>query len=94
MHSFGGTITPVGSELSEPIIYFYNDPEKDHRPQFYTNTTDGKKYVKLFNHDTPIISLPGVNNRDGRVTIRQGDPYPFSILSYEIDFEPETGGGR
>ena len=94
MHSFGGVITPVGSELSEPIIYFYNDPENDHRPQFYTNTTDGKRYVKLFNHDTPIISLPGVNNRDGRVTIRQGDPYPFSILSYEIDFEPETGGGR
>ena len=94
MHSFGGAITPVGSELSEPIIYFYNDPENDHRAQFYTNTTDGKRYMKLFNHDTPIISLPGVNNRDGRVTIRQGDPYPFSILSYEIDFEPETGGFR
>lgn len=92
MHSFGGVITPVGSELSEPIIYFYNDPENDHRAQFYTNTTDGKRYVKLFNHNTPIISLPGVNNKDGRVTISQSDPFPFSVLSYEIDFEPETGG--
>ena len=95
MHSFGGRITPVGSELSEPIIYFYNDPENDHRVQFYVDETSGnKKMVRLFNHDTPMISLPGVNNRDGRVTISQGDPYPFSILSYEIDFEPETGGFR
>lgn len=94
MHSFGGTITPVGSKLSEPIIYFYNDPENDHRPQFYTDAADGKRHVRLFNHNTPIIALPGVNNRDGRVTISQGDPFPFSVLSYEIDFEPETGGYR
>ena len=94
MHSFGGKITPVGSELSEPIQYFYNDPQNDHRAQFYVDETDEKKHVRLFNHNTPIIALPGVNNRDGRVTISQGDPYPFSLLSYEIDFEPETGGFR
>ena len=94
MHSFGGKITPVGSDLSEPIEYFYNDPQNDHRAQFYTDDTDGKKYVRLFNHNTAMMSLPGVNNRDGRVTISQDDPYPFSLLSYEIDFEPETGGYR
>ena len=94
MHSFGGKITPVGSDLSEPIKYFYNDPQNDHRAQFYTDETDGKKYVRLFNHNTAMMSLPGVNNRDGRVTISQDDPYPFSLLSYEIDFEPETGGYR
>ena len=92
MHSFGGKITPEGSSLSEPIQYFYNDPENDHRAQFYEK--NGKKMVRLFNHNTPIMALPGVNNRDGRVTISQDDPYPFSILSYEIDFEPETGGFR
>ena len=94
MHSFGGKITPVGSDLSEPIQYFYNDPQNDHRAQFYTDETDGKKYVRLFNHNTAMMSLPGVNNSDGRVTISQDDPYPFSLLSYEIDFEPETGGYR
>ena len=56
--------------------------------------TDEKKHIRLFNHNTPIIALPGVNNRDGRVTISQDDPYPFSLLSYELDFEPETGGFR
>ena len=94
MHSFGGKITPVGSSLSEPIQYFYNDPQNDHRAQFYVDDTSGKKHVRLFNHDTPTIALPGVNNRDGRVTISQDDPYPFSLLSYELDFEPETGGFR
>lgn len=94
MHSFGGKITPVGSSLSEPIQYFYNDPQNDHRAQFYVDETSGKKHVRLFNHNTPIIALPGVNNRDGRVTISQDDPYPFSLLSYELDFEPETGGYR
>lgn len=88
MHSFGGKITPAGSDLSEPIQYFYNDPQNDHRAQFCNGV------VKLHNHNTPIMALPGVNNRDGRVTISQNDPYPFSILSYEIDFEPETGGYR
>ena len=94
MHSFGGKITPVGADLSEPIQYFYNDPQNDHRAQFYVDETDEKKHVRLFNHNTPIIALPGVNNRDGRVTISQDDPYPFSLLSYELDFEPETGGFR
>ena len=94
MHSFGGKVTPVGSDISEPIQYFYNDPQNDHRAQFYTDEASGKKCVRLFNHNTAIMSLPGVNNRDGRVTISQNDPYPFSLLSYELDFEPETGGYR
>ena len=94
MHSFGGKITPVGSDIPEPIQYFYNDPQNDHRAQFYVDETSGKRHVRLFNHNTPIIALPGVNNRDGRVTISQDDPYPFSLLSYELDFEPETGGFR
>jgi hypothetical protein len=93
MHSFGGKVTPVGSNLSEPVQYFYNDPQNDHRPVFYDGE-DGNKRVRLFNHDTAMMSLPGVNNRDGRVTISQDDPYPFSLLSYELDFEPETGGFR
>lgn len=94
MHSFGGKIAPVGSDIPEPIQYFYNDPQNDHRAQFYVDDTSGNRHVRLFNHNTPIIALPGVNNRDGRVTISQDDPYPFSLLSYEIDFEPETGGFR
>ena len=56
----------------------------------------GHKYDKVFVQQlSPVMmSLPGVNNRDGRVTISQDVPYPFSLLSYEIDFEPETGGYR
>lgn len=89
MHSFGGEVIPVGADTAEPIQYFYNDPENDHRAQF-----DGEGGITLFNHDTTVMALPGVNNRDGRVTVRQGDIFPFSVLSYEIDFEPETGGVR
>ena len=89
MHSFGGEVVPVGADTPEPIQYFYNDPQNDHRAQF-----DGEGGVTLFNHDTNVMSLPGVNNRDGRVTVRQGDVFPFSVLSYELDFEPETGGVR
>ena len=89
MHSFGGRVRPIGAGESEPIVYFYNDPENDHRMTF-----DGEGNVTLHNHDTHMMSLPGVNNRDGRVTVRQGEPYPFSVLSYEIDFETETGGPR
>lgn len=88
MLSHGGTVKAVGSKFAEPIQYFYNDPENDHRAKF----KDGK--VTLFNHDTNIIALSGVNNRDGRVEIVQKEPYPFSVLAYEIDFEPETGGYR
>lgn len=88
MHSFGGKVKPVGAHLYEPIQYFYNDPENDHRTVF----KDGN--VTLHNHDTIMMSLCGVNNRDGRVTVVQDEPYPFSVLSYEIDFEPETGGPR
>lgn len=87
MNSYGGVITPVGSQFGEAIQYCYNDPENDHRPVFGGGT------LKLACHDTNIMSLSGVNNRDGRVKISQADPWPFSILSYEIDFEPETGGG-
>jgi len=89
MHSFGGSVRPVGASTDEPIQYFYNDPENDHRPQF-----DGAGGVTLFNHDTTVMALPGVNNRDGRIELKQGDPYPFSVLSYELDFEQETGGPR
>lgn len=88
MHSFGGKVRPIGSGESEPVVYFYNDPENDHRMTF-----DGMGNVTLHNHDTHMMSLPGVNNRDGRVSILQDDPYPFSLLSYEIDFETENGGG-
>jgi hypothetical protein len=56
-------------------------------------TFDGEGNVTLHNHDTHMMSLPGVNNRDGRVSILQDDPYPFSLMSYEIDFETENGGG-
>ena len=77
-----------------PVKRNGSDPQNDHRAQFYVDETSGNRHVRLFNHNTPIMALPGVNNRDGRVTISQDDPYPFSLLSYEIDFEPETGGYR
>ena len=82
--SYGGKVTPVGAKDSEPLCYYYNDPENDHRPVF----KDGK--LQMFCHDTPIMALPGVNVRDGRVSITQDDPYPFSLLSYEIDYENES----
>lgn len=88
MSSYGGEIRAIGSKYWEPIPYFYNDPENDHRAVFNNGV------MNLFNHDTNMISLPEANTRDGRVEIRQRDPYPFSILSYEIDIEPETGGFR
>ena len=90
MHSYGGEVIPVGADVAEPIRYFYNDPQNDHRAEFGGTGSA----VTLHNHDTIIMALPGVNNRDGRVTVRQGEPYPFSVLSYEIDFETETGGPR
>lgn len=90
MHSYGGEVIPVGADVAEPIRYFYNDPQNDHRAEFGGTGSA----VTLHNHDTIVMALPGVNNRDGRVTVRQGEPYPFSVLSYEIDFETETGGPR
>lgn len=84
MHSYGGEIKPNGSSFYEPIQYFNNDPENDHRAMF----VDGD--VRLYNHNTNIMALPGANNRDGRVKVKQSDPYPFSVLSYEIELEPES----
>lgn len=88
MGSVGGVVTPVGSKLPEPIPYHYNDPENDHRAVF----GDGR--VKLFNHDTNLMPVSGINTRDGRVTISQDDAFPFAVLSYEIDFDTENGGRR
>lgn len=88
MSSYGGEVRAIGSKYWEPVQYFYNDPENDHRAVF----KDG--VLNLFDHDTNMMSLPEANTRDGRVEIVQRDPYPFSVLSYEIDIEPETGGFR
>lgn len=86
MSAFGGKVKAVGTDYYEAIPYFYNDPQGDHRPVF----ENGR--LKLFDHDTNMMSLPNANTRDGRIELVQGDAYPFSLLSYEIDFEPETGG--
>lgn len=88
MYSFGGTVCPVGSKHPEPIPYFYNDPENDHRPRF----ENGR--LTLFNHDTNMISLSSANVRDGRISVKQCDPYPFTCLMFETDIEVETGGYR
>ena len=88
MYSFGGTVCPVGSKHPEPIPYFYNDPENDHRPKF----ENGR--LMLFNHDTNMISLSSANVRDGRISVKQSDPYPFTCLMFETDIEVETGGYR
>lgn len=88
MHSYGGKVKAVGSKHWEDIQYMYDDPENDHRAVF----ADGK--ITLFNHDTNMMSLAGANTRDGRVEVTQSNPYPFTLLSYEIDIEPETGGYR
>lgn len=86
MSAFGGKVKAHGTQEYENIPYYYNDPQNDHRPVF------GGGVLKLFDHDTNMMSLPNANTRDGRVELVQGDAYPFSLLSYEIDLEPETGG--
>ena len=87
--SYGGTVKSYGfgtSRLrSEPIRY-NDDPEND------CSATFGNGIAKFFACDCPNVKPEGMNTRDGRVLIKQSDPWCFSILMYELDVEPETGG--
>lgn len=40
------------------------------------------------------VVLSGDNNRDGRITVEQDEPWPFQILLLEIDAEAEEGDMR
>ena len=37
------------------------------------------------------VVLNGSNNRDGRITVKQNEPWPFQLLLLEQDFEVEEG---
>lgn len=70
----------------EPIRYDDN-PSNDCSAEF-----GGDGTVVFHECDCPNVKPDGMNTRDGRVYIRQGDPWPFGILMYELDIEPENGG--
>ena len=82
MCSANGKVRAVGCDAYDQIPYIYNDGTNN-TPSFSGGN------LTLKNNDTHIIPLKGVNNRDGRVEVCADSPYPFTMLSYEIDFELE-----
>jgi len=65
------------------------------------DSTGGEIFaVGMSDRPTPIeadrdgdadLVLAGTNNRDGRVTVRQADPWPFQLTLLELDVEAEEG---
>ena len=87
--SVGGTIRSwnFGAEdaREEPIRY-------DDNPANDCSAVFGDGTVVLHECDCPNVKPDGLNTRDGRIYIKQSDPWPFGILMYELDIEPEVGG--
>ena len=87
MCSANGKVRAVGCDSYDQIPYSYNDGTNN-TPLFSGGN------LTLKNNDTHIIPVKGVNNRDGRVEVCADSPYPFTMLSYEIDFELEEATQR
>ena len=89
MPSFGGTIHSFdfdrGDIRPEPIRYDDN-PSNDCSPKFENGVAEFKAC------DCANVKPEGLNTRDGRVVVKQGDAWPFGVLMYEIDIETENGG--
>lgn len=89
MPSFGGTIRSFdfdrGDIRPEPIRYDDN-PSNDCSPKFENGVAEFKAC------DCANVKPEGLNTRDGRVVVKQGDAWPFGVLMYEIDIETENGG--
>jgi hypothetical protein len=76
--SFGGCIKAAVDEGDGEAIRYGHDEM----------TVSGGK-VRLKNHDCDNIKPRGANNRDGRITVTQGDPWPFAIMAIETDYDVE-----
>lgn len=88
--SYGGTVRSWNfgkTDGHEERIRYDDNPANDCSAEF-----GGDGTAKFHECDCPNVKPDGMNTRDGRVYIRQGDPWPFGILMYELDIEPETGG--
>lgn len=72
--------------LRDEAIRYDDNPAMDCKASF----GDGRVVMKMC--DCPNVKPEGMNTRDGRVKIWQDEPWPFRLLMYEIDIEPETGG--
>lgn len=88
--SYGGTVRSWNfgkTDGHEEKIRYDDNPANDCSAEF-----GGDGTVVLHECDCPNVKPDGMNTRDGRVYIKQGDPWPFGILMYELDIEPENGG--
>jgi len=72
--------------LRDEAIRYDDNPARDCKASF----GGGNVVMKMC--DCPNVKPEGMNTRDGRVKIWQDEPWPFRLLMYEIDIEPETGG--
>ena len=52
--------------------------------------TESGGVVTLRNHDADNIKPRGCNSRDGRITVKHGEPWPFGIISLETDYAVES----
>lgn len=88
--SYGGVVRSWNfgkTDGHEERIRYDDNPSNDCSAEF-----GGDGTVVFHECDCPNVKPDGMNTRDGRVYIRQGDPWPFGILMYELDIEPENGG--
>lgn len=88
--SYGGTVRSWNfgkTDGHEEKIRYDDNPANDCSAEF-----SGGGKVVFHECDCPNVKPDGMNTRDGRVYIKQGDPWPFGILMYELDIEPENGG--
>lgn len=87
--SYGGTVRSYNygvDGLRDEAIRYSDNPASNCAAVF------GDGNVAMKDCDCPNVKPEGMNTRDGRVKIQQGDPWPFRLLMYEIDIEPEIGG--
>lgn len=81
--SCGGEIESAGKPGDKEPIRYDDEAGEDKSPVI----VDGM--ARFFNLNAANGKPIGVNTRDGRITIVQDRPYPFTLISYEADYATE-----